>query len=73
MMFLSSLRSVDLAFVAGREALIEDKLQEGQSVPQLKRLLENYLNHLERRRRCPLFEDPLIRHLPLFRVTSWGL
>ena len=43
--FLNALRPVDMAFVAGREAIIEDRLERDQSPPDMKTLIENFRNH----------------------------
>lgn len=44
--FLNALRAVDMPFIAGREAITEDKIQQNGSPPTLKELLESYRNHL---------------------------
>jgi hypothetical protein len=43
---LDALRTVDMAYVAGREAVIADKLEDGRPLPSVKKQLENYRNYL---------------------------
>jgi hypothetical protein len=43
---LDALRTVDIAYVAGREAIITDKLENDEPLPSVKKLLKNYRNYL---------------------------
>ena len=43
--FLNTLRSVDMAYVAGREAVIEHEIEKNQNPSTMKKLIENYRNH----------------------------
>jgi hypothetical protein len=44
--FLDALRSYDMAYVSGREAILADRIERKDSLPTVKDLLENYRNHL---------------------------
>jgi hypothetical protein len=43
--FLNSLRTVDVAFVAGREAILNYEIRQ-RKTSSIKDLLENFRNHL---------------------------
>ncbi|ERF70711.1 hypothetical protein EPUS_09493 [Endocarpon pusillum Z07020] len=44
--FLNALRPVDTAFVAGREATVEERIRRGEDLPTVLDMLENYRNHV---------------------------
>jgi hypothetical protein len=44
--FLDALRSTDMAYVSGREAVLADRMERNDTPPSVKDLLENYRNHL---------------------------
>lgn len=44
--FLDALRSTDMAYVSGREAVLADRIERNDAPPSVKDLLENYRNHL---------------------------
>ena len=44
--FLDALRSTDMAFVSGREAVLADRIERGDKQPTLENMVENYRNHL---------------------------
>jgi hypothetical protein len=44
--FLNSLRTVDVAFVAGREAILTHEINQGKNSSSIKDLLKEFRNHL---------------------------
>jgi hypothetical protein len=44
--FLDALRSTDMAYVSGREAVLADRIERNDAPPSVKDLLENYRNYL---------------------------
>lgn len=44
--FLNALRPVDTAFVAGREATLEERIRRKEDLPTILDMLENYRNHV---------------------------
>jgi Reverse transcriptase (RNA-dependent DNA polymerase) len=44
--FFDALRSTDMAYVSGREAVLADRIERKDVPPSVKDLLENYRNHL---------------------------
>jgi hypothetical protein len=43
--FLNAIRSIDTAFTAGREAVIEERIRKGEGLPSVYDMIEEYRNH----------------------------
>jgi hypothetical protein len=43
--FLNAIRSIDTAFTAGREAIIEERIRKKEGLPTVYDMIEEYRNH----------------------------